>query len=504
MPRAEPAAERSAESREPLLGEAQDGDGDRDGWSPDDVCVVCFELPRGTALPCGHDDFCAPCVAKFDTCPLCREPTGRVRPATGRASGSARGARRQARLGDLMRHRGGATCVASVVLLMLYTVLLFVLDTAGVDIRCRGFPLVPGGESEEACIEEFGKKYGQCVQGICRMAPAYVLSGCSDATAFFCGTYLRMEDRYCQGAPVYLKNGQRGAEVLFRVRSEDEFSELTEWAVGPNRDTVDDCRMGGSVYMLSGASSVPHGPDYIGYLPWYFPRGSRVVVRASDGLSDPQGLCRGVACGSDSKCVINHAGLPVCECTGNFAGTHCDRTCGDHGTSNGFTCSCREGYIGEFCESALLPGFANTYMLTGCPPPSSRAGTSGCESECLCGNFTRTPHLCDGAPIYWRHSYEHDRLPPGATDHGASLFRFTHNNRTTWITATGTVVKDCDDRKGGLRSTAGGGSPPLHHWSGAPDGSEFAPWSTCNYEGQCAAMRGFKVAAMPDTPPGQL
>ena len=496
MPRAEPAAERGAESCEPLLGDVQDRDSDGDGWSPDDVCVVCFELPRGTALPCGHDDFCAPCVAKFDTCPLCRVPTGRVRPVTEGASDNARGVRRQVRHGDFMRHRGGATCVASVVLLMLYMVLLFVLDTAGVDIRCRGFPLVPGGESEEACVEEFGKKHGQCVQGICLMAPAYVLSGCSEETAFFCGTYLRMEDRYCQDAPVYQKNGQRRGEVLFRVRSDSVFSELTEWAVGPNQDTVDDCRRGGSVYMLSGASSEPNGPDYLGYMPWFFPRDSPVVVQSSEGLSDPQGLCRGVACGSHSKCELDSAGLPVCKCTGNFAGTHCARTCGDHGTSNGFTCSCRDGYIGDFCNSAPLPGFANTYLLTGCPLPSSHAGSSECESECLCGNFTRTVQLCDGAPIYWRHPYEHARLPPGVNDTGASLFRFTHNNKTTWITSTTTGVDGCSDRTGGLHSTAGSGSPPLHHWSGAPDGSEFAPWSTCNYEGQCVPMGGFKVAAV--------
>ena len=73
-------------------GGAQSSGTDEGGdWSPDQFCVVCFELPRGARLPCGHDDFCTVCVEKFDTCPLCRAPTGRVRPQAARASAKGQG-----------------------------------------------------------------------------------------------------------------------------------------------------------------------------------------------------------------------------------------------------------------------------------------------------------------------------------------------------------------------------------------------------------------------------
>ena len=44
------------------------------GWSAGE-CVVCFCRPGGVRLePCGHDDFCADCVQRFRTCPVCRQP----------------------------------------------------------------------------------------------------------------------------------------------------------------------------------------------------------------------------------------------------------------------------------------------------------------------------------------------------------------------------------------------------------------------------------------------
>ena len=358
-------------------GGAQSSGTDEGGdWSPDQFCVVCFELPRGARLPCGHDDFCTVCVEKFDTCPLCRAPTGRVRPQAARASANgttdpAAARRRRLRHGNAMRHRGGATCFAAVLLLMLYTLVLFILDTTGVDVRCRGLPLVPGGLSESTCIEEFSKKYGQCSQGVCLMAPAYVLSGCaSSRTRHFCGTYLRIDGAYCQGSPVYLKNGRRGENVLFRTRtSSDEFSVRTQWAVGPNMDMIDGCVLGGDVYMMSGPSDQPRGPDYPGYTPWLYPTprsDPRFVVQPSEGLKDPLGLCRGVVCGDPhhSACVIDQEGLPSCKCTGNQAGSNCAKSCGHHGTSNGYTCECHDGYIGEFCDEPLPTGFANSYALT--------------------------------------------------------------------------------------------------------------------------------------------
>lgn len=525
MPRAEPAAtESAAEQLEPLLDgsndesvgaeESQGGSSDCEegGWSPDGLCVVCFEEPRAAALRCGHDDFCATCVTKFDTCPLCREPTGRVRPAAEATSpGSGREGPRRRRLhhGDMMQHRGRATCFAAVVVLMVYALLLFILDTAGVDIRCRGFPLVPGGESGATCVEEFGLKYGQCVQGICLMAPAYVLSGCSENTRPFCGTYLRIEEMFCEGAPVYLKNGQRGSEVLFRLRSPDDFSDVTEWAVGLDGDAIANCGMGESVYMLSGASTVPEGPDYIGYLPWYFPHGSRVKVTPSDGRSDPLGLCKGVECGAHSYCTIDHNGLPSCKCKGNRAGAGCEKSCGEHGTSNGYTCSCRDGFIGTFCEGALPPGFNNSYALTGCPPVPSHAESAECGGECLCGNFTRTLRTCDGAPTYWRRPDDNAPLPQGMTDHGAALFRFTLNNRSAWITSGLAAVEGCNPfYKGGLQSA--GAVLPLPQpptpstvipvvgpgLAGPPDDRAFKPWSKCSYEDQCVPMSGFEITAI--------
>lgn len=534
MPRAEPAAtaESVADRLEPLLDGSNDegvgakqpqggsSDCEEDGWSPDGLCIVCFEGRQGTALRCGHDDFCATCVAKFDNCPLCREPTGRVRPAAEAASpGSGHEGQRRRRLrhGDLMRHRGSATCFAAVVVLMVYTLLLFILDTVGVDIRCRGLPLAPGGESEATCIEEFGSRYGQCVHGMCLMAPAYVLSGCSDKNRRFCGTYLRIENKFCEGAPVYLKNGQSEAEVLFRLPSpdENEFSDATSWAVGLNRETIDNCGMrreGGSIYyqysMLSSASNVPQGPAYIGYLPWIVPQDSRVLVTPSDGRSVPQGLCKGVDCGNHSYCTMNQNEVPVCKCKGNRAGTGCERSCGKHGTSNGYNCSCRDGYIGLFCEVALPPGFNNSYALTGCPV-SPHLGTAECESECLCGNFTRTLRTCDGVPTYWRSPDDNAPLPPGVTDYGASLFRFTFNNRSAWTTSSMAAAEACNPfYKAGLQSTEA--LLPLPHppapnlemqqvgpgLVGAPDDPAFKPWSKCNYAGQCFAMRGFEITAI--------
>ena len=29
-------------------------------------------------------------------------------------------------------------------------------------------------------------------------------------------------------------------------------------------------------------------------------------------------------------------------------------------------CACRDHYVGDFCESALAPGFAPAYVLSGC------------------------------------------------------------------------------------------------------------------------------------------
>eukprot|EP00747_Dinoflagellata_sp_TGD_P056710 gnl/TRDRNA2_/TRDRNA2_150243_c0_seq2.p1 gnl/TRDRNA2_/TRDRNA2_150243_c0~~gnl/TRDRNA2_/TRDRNA2_150243_c0_seq2.p1 ORF type:complete len:228 (+),score=23.51 gnl/TRDRNA2_/TRDRNA2_150243_c0_seq2:30-713(+) len=53
----------------------------RDGGLEDDraVCVVCFERPSGAMLACGHDHFCVFCVERFETCPLCREPSEPLR-----------------------------------------------------------------------------------------------------------------------------------------------------------------------------------------------------------------------------------------------------------------------------------------------------------------------------------------------------------------------------------------------------------------------------------------
>lgn len=479
------------------------GEGEGDGWSPEALCVVCFELPRGVALRCGHDDFCATCVTKFDTCPLCREPTGRARPATTEvASSGLRGpARRRLLHGHLMRHRGGAACFAAVVALMLYTLVLMILSSAGVDIRCKGFPLVPGGESEATCKEEFGEEYGQCTQGICQMAPAYVLSNCHGTVRPFCGTYLRMEDNYCQGAPVYLKNGRQGGQVLFRFRSTDELSDVTVWAVGPYTDVLDNCLLGDVVYMLSRPSSFPLGPDSPNYSPWVFPTGTQVIVTTSSGRGDSNGLCAGVACGSYSKCVVDQDGFPSCKCTGNRAGKFCAKSCGDHGISNGDTCRCQDGYIGEFCDVALPAGFANGYSLTGCPPPPPHVGSSECSGECLCGNFTRTLLTCDGVPTYWRQRDPTARLPPGMTDHGASLFRHTVDNISTWITSSSVVVSSCNRTKGGLQSA--GVVLGRRDAAGAPDEAEFQRWSSCNYKDDCVAMPpDFQVTAITGNRPG--
>lgn len=180
--------------------------------SPDEdsLCVVCFELPSGSRLPCGHDEFCDTCAAKFDTCPLCRAPTGRVRPTLDReAAAAARNRERRLRMryGGEMQRRGSATCFGAVCLLMAYTCVLFVLDTIGVDIRCDGLPLLPGGSSADECKEVFGDAYGKCSRGVCLMAPAYVLSDCADDE--MCGTYLRTNAE-CAEAPVYLRNGRIG------------------------------------------------------------------------------------------------------------------------------------------------------------------------------------------------------------------------------------------------------------------------------------------------------
>ena len=526
MPRAEPAATESAAERlEPLLDggndegeaaeQAQGGSNDCEegGWSPDGLCVVCFEEPRGAALRCGHDDFCATCAPKFDTCPLCRESTGRVRPAAEGASPGSDGGgprRRLPRHGDMMRHRGSATCFAAMAVLMVYALVLYILSAAGVDIRCRGFPLVPDGVSEATCVEEFGDKYGQCVQGMCLMAPAYVLSKCSENTRPLCGTYLRMEKTFCQGAPVYLKNGQDGAEVLFRW-SPDDFSDVTKWAIGPNRDITFDCTIAPSIYMLSGGSIEPNGPDYIGYLPWYLPPGATVVVHASDGRSDPQGLCKGVECGDYSYCTADHNGMPLCKCKENRAGADCEISCGEHGTSNGFTCSCSDGYIGPDCQSALPAGFHSNYALTGCMPMSPHAGTSKCDSECLCGNFTRTLRTCDGAPVYWRHPEENSLLPPGVTDSGAFLFRVVFNNRSRWITSSLVAVESCNPfYNGGLQSHGAAlaltQSPATRLevpavvgaglTAGPPDDQRFKPWSTCNTLDKCVVMSDFQITAI--------
>lgn len=41
----------------------------------DELCIICFDRPAGTRLePCGHNNFCAPCAMKFNTCPLCVRP----------------------------------------------------------------------------------------------------------------------------------------------------------------------------------------------------------------------------------------------------------------------------------------------------------------------------------------------------------------------------------------------------------------------------------------------
>jgi hypothetical protein len=38
-------------------------------------CAICFERPRSTRLePCGHSNFCWPCVSSIELCPLCRVP----------------------------------------------------------------------------------------------------------------------------------------------------------------------------------------------------------------------------------------------------------------------------------------------------------------------------------------------------------------------------------------------------------------------------------------------
>lgn len=46
-------------------------------------CAICFERPQDTRLePCGHTDFCRPCVEGLQICPLCRKPIDAVLPAS--------------------------------------------------------------------------------------------------------------------------------------------------------------------------------------------------------------------------------------------------------------------------------------------------------------------------------------------------------------------------------------------------------------------------------------
>ena len=41
-------------------------------FSPTNVCEICCENPRNTALTCGHQ-FCTDCSKKVDNCPICRK-----------------------------------------------------------------------------------------------------------------------------------------------------------------------------------------------------------------------------------------------------------------------------------------------------------------------------------------------------------------------------------------------------------------------------------------------
>ena len=211
-------------------------------------------------------------------------------------------------------------------------------------------------------------------------------------------------------------------------------------------------------------------------------------------------------------------GLPVCKCTGNHAGNNCARSCGEHGKSNGFTCSCRDGYIGEFCRVILPLGFANTYLFTGCPPQTPHAGPVKCGGECLCGNFTRTTQTCDGAPTYWRHPSLNAPLPAGQMDHGAALFRVrlpSLDNKSMWITSSSMAMKSCNlFYAGGLRSTktllpptrtrmpATEAEVKVFENAGAPDEAEFEPWSACDYANpsNCVDMPHLEVTAIPSMP----
>ena len=42
--------------------------------------------------------------------------------------------------------------------------------------------------------------------------------------------------------------------------------------------------------------------------------------------------------------------LGECVCTGNYVGKYCDRSCGDHGTSDASVCVCHDMYIGKYCD----------------------------------------------------------------------------------------------------------------------------------------------------------
>ena len=85
-----------------------------------------------------------------------------------------------------------------------------------------------------------------------------------------------------------------------------------------------------------------------------------------------------------------------CFCTGNSVGEYCAESCGEHGTSNGWRCSCADDWIGERCDTQCSCGeygeqvdIAAARLAEDCS--AGRCACSGdyigpqCDVECSCG-----------------------------------------------------------------------------------------------------------------------
>jgi hypothetical protein len=129
-------------------------------------------------------------------------------------------------------------------------------------------------------------------------------------------------------------------------------------------------------------------------------------------------------CGEHGSC----AGFS-CVCKDNFVGARCDESCGDHGISENGGCTCTASFFGRSCAANCgehgtteHSGFfcsCDAQFSSGrcCPPgwdgptcevaldPAGYAPAyliSGCRGETQCGKFVRTRSTCNGAPVYYR------------------------------------------------------------------------------------------------------